>query len=218
MSSDSSSKQSHFIAIEGPIGAGKTTLARRLAETLDYELLLEEAERNPFLKKFYNNRRQNALATQLYFLFQRSQQLEELRQRDLFSPNKVSDFLIHKDRLFAKTNLDADEMALYDKVYEQLTFDAPAPDLVVYLQAPSQVLLDRVRNRGINYEQTIDRDYLEQINQIYSEFFLYYDDAPLLIVNAEQLDFAHSDSDFEELVKRILSIKGGRHYFNPTFL
>lgn len=213
-----SSKQGHFIAIEGPIGAGKTTLARRLAETLEYEILLEEAERNPFLKKFYDNRRQNALATQLFFLFQRSQQLEELRQRDLFAPNKVSDFLIHKDRLFAKTNLDADELALYDKVYEQLTFDAPVPDLVVYLQAPSQVLLDRVRMRGIDYEQSINREYLEQVNQIYSEFFLYYDESPLLIVNAEQLDFANSDRDYDELVSRILSIKGGRHYFNPTFL
>lgn len=207
-----------FIAVEGPIGVGKTTLARRLARTLGYQALLENAEQNPFLERFYRNGRQMALATQLSFLFQRAQQLEDLRQTDLFSPAQVSDFLIAKDRLFARINLDADEYVLYDKVYQQLTIDAPAPDLVIYLQAPTDVLLGRIQARGIEYEQSIDRVYLEKINATYSEFFLYYDAAPLLIVNASQVDFAHNDHDYEQLVQHLATLRGGRHYFNPTFL
>lgn len=206
----------HLIAIEGPIGVGKTTLAKRLAETFNREVLLEQAEQNPFLERFYKNTRQSALATQLFFLFQRAQQIQDLRQGDLFSPARVTDFLIAKDRLFARVNLDTDEYTLYEKVYEQLTLDAPTPDLVIYLQAPTDVLLQRVRQRGINYEQSIDHSYLEKINAAYSEFFLYYDDAPLLIVNAAQIDFANSERDFSLLLEQISSIRHGRHFFNPT--
>ncbi|HUH38918.1 MAG TPA: deoxynucleoside kinase [Spongiibacteraceae bacterium] len=206
-----------YIAVEGPIGVGKTTLARRLADTFNYQTLLEQPEQNPFLERFYRNPRQTALATQLYFLFQRAQQLEQLRQTDLFSPPQVSDFLIEKDRLFARLNLDEHEYALYDKVYEQMAFEAPAPDLVIYLQAPADVLLARIQQRGVSFEQLIERDYLEKLNETYSQFFLYYDSAPLLIVNATEIDLANSDADYAQLVDYLMKIRSGRHYFNPTF-
>lgn len=207
-----------FVAVEGPIGVGKTTLAKRLAESFNHKILLEQAEQNPFLERFYRNTRQSALATQLFFLFQRAQQLQDWRQGDLFEPARVTDFLMAKDRLFARINLDADEYALYDKVYQQLTLDAPTPDLVIYLQASTDVLMQRIRQRGVGYEQSIESAYLEKINAAYSEFFLYYDDAPLLIVNAAQIDFANSERDFALLLEQVSSVRHGRHYFNPTFL
>ncbi len=207
-----------FIAVEGPIGAGKTSLSRKLAATFNYQLLLENAGENPFLERFYQNQKNAALATQLFFLFQRSQQIQDLRQGDIFEPVQVSDFLIDKDRLFARLNLDEDEYQLYDKVYQQLTIDAPKPDLVIYLQAPADVLTSRIQNRGVAYEQGISREYLESINEAYSEFFLYYDDAPLLIVNAEGIDFVNRHEDYAQLVNYLLTIRNGRHYFNPTFL
>ncbi|MFT7288402.1 MAG: deoxyguanosine kinase [Halieaceae bacterium] len=206
-----------YIAVEGPIGVGKTTLARRLANSFNHEILLEDADQNPFLERFYRNRREAALATQLFFLFQRTQKLQELRQSELFSPVRVADFLIEKDPLFARINLDADEFELYEKVYQKLTIDAPQPDLVVYLQAPTDVLLERIDRRGISHERAIDQSYLEQLNEVYSEFFLYYDGAPLLIVNASMIDLAGSDSDYQQLVDYLLDIRSGRHYFNPTF-
>jgi deoxyguanosine kinase len=205
------------IAIEGAIGVGKTTLARQLADTFNYQTLLENAEQNPFLERFYQNQKHAALATQLFFLFQRSQQIEDLRQGDIFEPVRVSDFLIDKDKLFAQLNLDADEFQLYDKVFQQLTIDAPKPDLVIYLQASVDVLLARIQNRGVEFEQRISRNYLESINEAYSEFFLYYDDAPLLIVNADEMDVVNRSNDYTQLVDYLLNIRSGRHYFNPTF-
>jgi deoxyadenosine/deoxycytidine kinase len=206
-----------YIAIEGAIGVGKTTLARRLAATFNHEILLEDAHENPFLERFYRNRGETALATQLFFLFQRAQKIQELRQAELFSPVRVADFLIDKDPLFARINLDSDEYELYEKVYQKLTIDAPLPDLVIYLQAPTDVLLKRIDQRGIDHEKSIDRRYLEQLNEVYSEFFLYYDAAPLLIVNASMIDLAQDGPDYELLVDYILDIRSGRHYFNPTF-
>jgi deoxyadenosine/deoxycytidine kinase len=206
-----------FIAVEGPIGVGKTTLAKRLAASFNYQTLLEEAEENPFLEKFYRNRKQGALAAQLFFLFQRAQKIQDMRQADIFEPVRVSDFLIEKDPLFARINLDSDEFQLYEKVYHQLTIDAPKPDLVIYLQASTDVLLSRIESRGIGFEQGIDRDYLERLNEVYSEFFLYYDDAPLLIVNASEIDLVNGDGDYRHLVDYLLDIRSGRHYFNPTF-
>ncbi|WP_434783512.1 deoxynucleoside kinase [Mangrovimicrobium sediminis] len=203
--------------MEGPIGVGKTTLTKRLAATFNYETLLEEAEQNPFLERFYRNREQAALATQLFFLFQRAQKIQDLRQADIFEPVRVADFLIEKDPLFARINLDREEYQLYEKVYRQLTIDAPRPDLVIYLQASTDVLLSRIESRGIAAEQAIERAYLERLNEVYSEFFLYYDGAPLLIVNASQIDLVSGDRDYSHLVDYLLDIRSGRHYFNPTF-
>lgn len=206
-----------YIAIEGPIGVGKTTLARRLAALFNYQMLLEDAHENPFLNRFYENRREAALATQLFFLFQRTQKIQDLRQQDIFEPVRVADFLIEKDPLFARINLDPDEYQLYEKVYQQLTIDAPKPDLVIYLQASPDRLLERIERRGIASEQNIDRVYLEELNEVYSDFFLYYDAAPLLIVNANEIDLARGDRDFLQFVDYLLDIRSGRHYFNPTF-
>ncbi|KGE02707.1 deoxynucleoside kinase [Pseudohaliea rubra] len=206
-----------YIAVEGPIGVGKTTLANRLAATFNYQLMLEDAEENPFLERFYQSRKQAALATQLFFLFQRAQKIQDLRQSDIFQPVRVADFLIEKDPLFARINLDPDEYQLYEKVYRQLTIDAPTPDLVIYLQASPDVLLSRIEQRGIAHERRIDRAYLEQLNEVYSEFFLYYDGAPLLIVNASAIDLAQGERDYSQLVDYLLDVRSGRHYFNPTF-
>jgi deoxyadenosine/deoxycytidine kinase len=206
-----------FIAVEGPIGVGKTTLAKKLAASFNYQTLLENAEENPFLEKFYRNRSQAALATQLFFLFQRTQQIHDMRQADIFEPVRVADFLIEKDPLFARVNLERDEFKLYQKVYQQMTIDAPKPDLVIYLQASTDILLSRIDNRGLAFEQAIERDYLERLNEVYSEFFLYYDGAPLLIVNASEIDLASSEEDYRHLVDYMLDIRSGRHYFNPTF-
>ena len=204
-----------FIAVEGPIGVGKTSLTKRLAETFNYELLLENAEENPFLDRFYQNPRQHALATQLFFLFQRAQQIEESRQSDLFEPVRVSDFLIDKDRLFAELNLEKDEYNLYHKVYQHLVIDAPKPDLVIYLQAPTEVLLQRIQKRGIPSEQMIEFEYLNQLNRAYTEFFHYYSDSKLLIVNSAEIDLVANDEDYDQLVTYVLSLPKGTHYFNP---
>ncbi|MFZ8989050.1 MAG: deoxynucleoside kinase [Pseudohongiellaceae bacterium] len=204
-----------FIAVEGPIGVGKTSLTKRLAETFNYELLLENAEENPFLDRFYQNPRQHALATQLFFLFQRAQQIADSRQSDLFEPVRVSDFLIDKDRLFAELNLEKDEYELYHKVYQHLVIDAPKPDLVIYLQAPTEVLLQRIQKRGIPSEQMIESEYLNQLNRAYTEFFHYYSDSKLLIVNSAEIDLVANDEDYEHLVTYILSLPNGTHYFNP---
>ncbi|TXS96789.1 deoxynucleoside kinase [Parahaliea maris] len=206
-----------YIAVEGPIGVGKTTLAKRLATTFNYQTLLEDAGDNPFLEKFYRNRKQAALATQLFFLFQRTEKIQQMRQADIFEPVQVADFLIDKDPLFARVNLEQDEFQLYERVYQQMTIDAPRPDLVIYLQASTDVLLSRIEQRGMDYEQGLERAYLERLNEVYSEFFLYYDGAPLLIVNASEIDLAHGDRDYHHLVDYLLDIRSGRHYFNPTF-
>ncbi|NIP72623.1 MAG: deoxynucleoside kinase [Gammaproteobacteria bacterium] len=204
-----------FIVVEGPIGVGKTSLARRLAETYGSELLLEDAERNPFLERFYRNPRQGALPAQLFFLFQRAQQMQELRQGDMFAPVRVADFLIEKDRLFAEITLDRDELELYEQVYGRLTIDAPCPDLVIYLQAPVEVLRQRIARRAIPHEQLMDAAYLSRLAEAYTRFFHDYTEAPLLIVNAAQIDLVASDEDFNQLLEYIRRVRTGRHYFNP---
>ncbi|MEH6549466.1 MAG: deoxynucleoside kinase [Pseudomonadales bacterium] len=207
-----------YIAVEGPIGVGKTTLAKRLAQSFNYQILLEKADQNPFLDKFYRKERDAALATQLFFLFQRAGQLNELQQEELFEPVRVADFLMEKDRLFAKLTLDQNEYQLYDMVYQQLSPQAPTPDLVVYLQAPADVLMERIQKRGIDAERNIDKRYLEDLNSAYSEFFHFYDAAPLLIINATDIDFADNEQHYNQLLDYLLGIKNGRHYFNPTML
>ena len=203
-----------FVVVEGPIGVGKTSLAKRLSQSFASELILEGADENPFLSRFYRNKREAALPTQLFFLLQRAQQIEHLRQRDLFSPVRVADFLIEKDRLFAELNLDAMELQLYDEVASKLDLSPPKPDLVVYLQAPADVLLQRVARRGIEHEQYIDGDYLERLGNAYAKFFHNYSDAPLLIVNAASIDPINRESDYQELLGTILNVKRGRHFFN----
>lgn len=207
--------KSRYIVIEGPIGVGKTSLARRLAHSLDSELLLEEAEANPFLERFYHNPRSAALPTQLFFLFQRARQIEELRQADIFSDTRISDFLIEKDRLFAEINLDRHELSLYDRVFESLNIEPPVPDLVVYLQAPVDTLLFRIARRGVEYEQRIARNYLERLNEAYARFFHDFDASPLLIVNASTIDPIHNEQHYNVLLEEICRIRSGRHFFNP---
>lgn len=204
-----------FIVVEGPIGVGKTSLAQRLAERFGYHLLLEQPEENPFLERFYAGEKNAALATQLFFLFQRAQQLDQLSQDDLFHSGRVADFLINKDRLFAEVTLDEDELSLYLQVYDRLTVHAPQPDLVVYLQAPASILAERIQKRGWALEQNISSAYLNRINEAYARLFHYYDQAPLLIVNGADIDWVNNAQDFDNLVDYLKGITSGRHYYNP---
>jgi deoxyadenosine/deoxycytidine kinase len=204
-----------FVVVEGPIGVGKTSLARRLARSFGSELVLEQGGENPFLERFYRNPRAVAFQTQLYFLFQRARQLQELRQADLFERVRVADYLLDKDRLFAELTLDEQELALYGQVYERLAIDAPVPDLVVYLQAPVDVLLGRIARRGIQYEQVIEPRYLERLVESYTRFFLEYDAAPVLTVNAAEIDLVASEADYASLLREVVRARRGRHFFNP---
>jgi deoxyguanosine kinase len=204
-----------FIVLEGPIGVGKTSLAQKLAAHLNAEQVLEQADQNPFLERFYRSPRAGALPAQLYFLFQRTQQLGGLKQHDLFAPQRVADYLMDKDRLFARVTLEDEEYRLYEQVYSKLAPDVPAPDLVVYLQAPVDVLVERIARRGIRYESFIERAYLERLNDAYARFFHEYTAAPLLMVNAAAIDPVHNEADFQELLAAMQRMKRGRLYYNP---
>lgn len=204
-----------YIVIEGPIGSGKTTLARRLSDQFSVDLLLENASANPFLPRFYQDPLRYALPAQLFFLFQRAEQVRELNQRDLFGRATVADFFLEKDPLFARLNLGDEEYALYRQIYEHLQLQTTAPDLVIYLQTPVDALLKRIGQRDIAYEQGIARDYLGRLAAAYSDFFHHYDASPLLIVNNENLDCASNDAALELLLERIASMRGRREYFNP---
>lgn len=205
-----------YIVVEGPIGVGKTTLAKRLAEAFGSGLMLEAAEENPFLPRFYQDPKGAALPTQLHFLFQRVRQMEGLRQTDLFKPTLVADFLVQKDRLFAGITLDDHELDLYNQVYNRLTLEAPAPDLVIYLQAGVDDLLRRVHERGIEMERHISEHYLKKVADAYIDFFYNYNQSPLLIVNTVDFDLAKSQRNFELLLQHIQNLAPGRHYFNPV--
>jgi deoxyadenosine/deoxycytidine kinase len=209
------SDQPRYIVVEGPIGVGKTSLAERLAKSFDAELVLEAVDENPFLERFYRSGRSAALPAQLFFLFQRARQIEELRQSDMFSPIRIADFHLDKDRLFAETNLDTEELSLYDQIAEKLDIDAPVPDLVVYLQASVDALMQRISRRGVPYERGIDRQYLEKLTEAYARYFHSYDDGPLLIVNASTIDPINNDEDYEQLYEQIRQPSGGRRFFNP---
>lgn len=204
-----------YIVVEGPIGVGKTTLARRLADTFGSELLLEGAEENPFLVRFYQNPRAGALAAQMFFLFQRARQMEELRQDDLFEPVRVADFMLEKDRLFAELTLDPDELNLYSQTYQHLTIDAPKPDLVIYLQSPVEVLQERINRRSRDGEQHITADYLRSVVDAYAEFFYHYEESPLLIVNAAGIDLAAGEEEYQQLLEQINNLRSGRQFYNP---
>lgn len=203
-----------YVTVEGPIGAGKTSLARRLAARMGAELFLEQPGENPFLGRFYQDMERYALPTQLFFLFQRSRQLAPLAQRDMFSRATVADFLIDKDPLFARLTLSGDELALYQRVYEALRPQAPVPDLVIYLQAPTATLVDRVRRRAAPFERGIDTGYLALLAESYARFFYHYAGAPVLIVNSESLNFVDRDADLELLVERMRAMKSRREFFN----
>ena len=204
-----------YLVVEGPIGVGKTSLARRLAASLSAQLVLEQAAQNPFLERFYKNPRAGALPAQLYFLLQRAQQLAALKQADLFAPTRVADYLFEKDRLFARVTLDDAEYALYEQLYAKLDIQVPKPDLVVYLQAPVDVLQERILRRGVDYEQYIERQYLERLNEAYARFFHDFEGAPLLIVNAASIDPIANQRDYDELLAAIKRMTRGRLYYNP---
>lgn len=209
------SGDSRFIVVEGPIGVGKTSLARRLAESLGGEVLLEQVDDNPFLERFYREGKGAALPAQLYFLFQRAKSLEELRQDDLFASVRVGDFHIDKDRLFASVNLNADELALYEQMHEKMQIDTRVPDLVIYLQASVDALQRRIARRGVPHDRFLDRGYLERVADAYARYYHDYDEAPLLIVNASAIDPIGNDADYAQLLDRVITTTSGRHFFNP---
>jgi deoxyadenosine/deoxycytidine kinase len=203
-----------YVVVEGPIGAGKTSLARVLAERTGAQALLEDPDSNPFLPGFYQDRGRYALPTQLYFLFQRATQVRALSQPDLFSGVTVADFMIDKDMLFARLTLNDDEFALYRQVYAQLQPSAPAPDLVVYLQASAETLVERVRRRGVDYERGIPDEYLVRLAENYARFFYRYESAPVLIVNSENLNFVERPGDVDLLLERMAGMRGRREFFS----
>ena len=208
--------ESRYIAIEGPIGVGKTALARRLAEALSAELVLEEVDENPFLERFYRDGRSAALPAQMFFLFARARQIETLRQSDLFAATRISDYLFTRDRLFAELNLDTEELKLYDQIVANLDVEPPVPDLVIYLQASVDALMQRLARRNASYDRFVERAYLERLTDAYARFFHTYDEGPLLIVNASVIDPVNNDADFQQLFQQIERTTGGRHFFNPV--
>ncbi len=207
-----------YIVVEGPIGVGKTSLVHKLADSFGSSILLERPEDNPFLKTFYQDRKSVALPAQLCFLFQRSKQLESLQQRDLFHSSVVSDFMFEKDRLFAELNLDSNELELYDQVVANIDMKSPVPDLVIYLQAPVEVLQKRVTRRGRAGEFAMDTNYLQNLSEAYTSFFHDYNRSPLLIVNVAQINPVDHEPDYQMLLQRILNMGPGKHFFNPLSL
>ena len=203
-----------YIVIEGPIGVGKTSLTQRLAERTGARTLLEKPQDNPFLERFYQDTARYALPTQLFFLFQRINEVRDLAQMDLFGSRTVSDYLFEKDTLFARLTLSEDEFKLYQTVYQSLALQAPTPDLVIYLQESTDALIERVQRRGLRYERTIGDDYLTRLAQSYGEFFHHYDAAPVLVVNSDNLNFVDNDGDFDLLLQRIHNMRGPREFFS----
>ena len=210
-------KKYPYIVIEGPIGCGKTTLARLLSEKFNVQLLSEKAEENPFLPRFYQDAQRYALPTQLFFLFQRSRQIADMNQRDMFIAPTVADFFLEKDPLFARLNLDDEEYTLYHQIYTHLQLKSPKPDLIIYLQTPVDELAERIEERNISYEQEIPREYIERLADAYSEFFHSYDASPVLIVNNEKLNITKDEAALNLLIDRVGQIKSSREYFNPNF-
>ena len=203
-----------YIVVEGPIGAGKTSLTQRIADCAGAKVLLEKPQENPFLARFYQDPARFALPTQLFFLFQRINEVRELKQMDLFGSQTISDYLFDKDTLFARLTLSEDEFKLYQAIYQSLAPQAPTPDLVIYLQASTETLIERVQRRGFRYERSISDDYLSKLANSYGEFFYHYDAAPLLTVNSDNLNFVDNDDDFALLMDRIKNMRGSREFFS----
>lgn len=201
--------------VEGPIGVGKSSLARRLAESFSAVELMEQPAKNPFLERFYKSPKRFALPTQLFFLFQRVRQLQDMKQTDLFSSGWVADFMLEKDPLFAQVTLDDDEFRLYQQVYQNLNIDRLVPDLVIYLQAPVEILSERINRRRVKYELGMDRGYLQRLSDAYTAFFHRYNDSALLIVNAAEINPVENDQHYTALLEHISQIDGGKHFFNP---
>jgi len=208
-------KNPHYIVVEGPLGVGKTSLTRLLAERLKGEALLEDVEGHPFLTKFYRNPRKYAFQTQVFFLLRRYQQTAEIHQLDLFKKVIVSDYLFEKDRIFARINLDGQEFWLYEQVFQLLNRKAVVPDLVIFLQAKTDVLLGRIRKRGRKFEKGVSPDYIESINQAFNTFFFHYQESPLLVIDASEIDFVHVPEDLDNLVEQIWKMEGGTQYYVP---
>jgi deoxyadenosine/deoxycytidine kinase len=208
-------KTPRYIAIEGPIGVGKSSLAKILAQKYASRLVKEDVAGNPFLERFYENPRKFAFQTQLFFLLSRYRQQRELAQGDLFEAGLVCDYILAKDKIFALINLEDDEISLYESIYKLLVSTLPKPDLVIYLQARPEVLLSRVRKRGIAYERNISLDYLRTLSDAYNEYFFHYNETPLLVVNTSEIDFVESPRDLEHLVREVKSVKRGTQHYIP---
>jgi deoxyadenosine/deoxycytidine kinase len=208
-------KDPHYIVVEGPLGVGKTSLAGLLAEKLQGETLLEDVEGHPFLTKFYRNPRKYAFQTQVYFLLRRYQQVAEIHQMDLFKKVIISDYLFEKDRIFARINLDDQEFWLYEQVFQLLNRKTVVPDLAIFLQARTPVLLERIRKRGRKFEKGVNPDYVESINQAFNTFFFHYQASPLLVIDASEIDFVHVPEDLDNLVEQIRKMEGGTQYYVP---
>ena len=204
-----------YIVIEGPIGVGKTSLAKLLEKEFNARCILEKPEENPFLSRFYQDPKKHAFQTQVFFLLTRFQQQQQIAQLDLFNQITLSDYLFEKDRIFALLNLDENELILYEKIYQLLEGRIPTPDLVIFLQAKPEVLLHRIRSRNISYEKEIELDYLKRLTEAYNYFFFHYDQSPLLVVNTSEIDFVKRKEDLSQLLREIKRMKKGTWYFTP---
>ena len=204
-----------YIAVEGPIGVGKTALARRIATEFGSRLVLEQVEENPFLERFYEDTERYAFQTQLFFLLERYRQQRELGQRDLFAQGSVADYLFAKDAIFAGLTLGPDEFGLYQRIFQMLDQQLPRPDLVIYLEARPEVLLQRLRKRGRDYERGIGQEYLEKLTEAFREYFYHYTEAPLLVINCSDIDFVEHGGDCADLIKEIRSMRQGVHHYIP---
>jgi len=208
-------KDTQYLVIEGPIGVGKTSLAQLLAQELKVRLILEKVEENPFLKEFYKDPKHYGFQTQIFFLLSRYRQLQELRQIDLFERSTLTDYFFPKDRIFASINLEGSELALYEQLYTLLNPQVPTPDLVIYLQASTEVLMERIRHRALEFERSLMWEYLEAVNQVYNNYFFKYSDSPLLVVQTSEIDFVNRRADLNDLVKQVKQMKKGTQYYVP---